>query len=114
GVIEAAKEQDKWVIGVDRDQSDLAPENVLTSAMKRVDQAMYNLAEALKNDNYPGGETISYGLEDGGVGIAPTSDKNVSEEILKEVEDIKQKIIDGEIEIPYNEETYKKWEEENK
>jgi len=114
GVIEAAKEQDKWAIGVDRDQNDLAPDNVLTSAMKRVDQAMYNLAEALKNDNYPGGETISYGLEDGGVGIAPTSDKNVSEEILKEVEDIKQKIIDGEIEIPYNEETYKKWEEENK
>lgn len=40
GAIEAAKEQNKWVIGVDRDQNDLAPDNVITSAVKRVDNAI--------------------------------------------------------------------------
>jgi len=110
GVIEAAKEQDKWAIGVDRDQNDLAPDNVLTSAMKRIDQAVVNIAEALENDNFPGGETIRYSLEDGGVGIAPTSDKNVPEDILNEVEDVKQQIIDGEIEVPYDNDTDEEWE----
>lgn len=110
GVIEAAKEQDKWAIGVDRDQSDLAPDHVLTSAVKRVDNAMFNMAKQLKEGNFPGGETVVYGLEDGGVDIAETSDKHVSEDVLKEVEDLKQKIIDGEIEVPFNEETYEGFE----
>ena len=45
GVIEAAKEKDKWVIGVDRDQNDLAPDNVLTSAVKRVGDAIQIVTE---------------------------------------------------------------------
>lgn len=112
GVIEAAKEQDKWAIGVDRDQSDLAPENVLTSALKRVDNAMFNIAEDLKAGNFPGGETVVYGLNEGGVDIAPTSDKFVPADILSEVEDLKQKMIDGEIVVPFNSDTFDEFEVE--
>ncbi len=100
GLIEAAKEQDKWAIGVDRDQNYMAPDNVLTSAMKRVDVGVYKIVEDLLNDKYPGGETVVYGLEEEGVDIAPTSDKHVPEDILKEIEEIKKLIIDGEIEVP--------------
>jgi len=107
GVIEAAKEQDKMVIGVDRDQNDLAPKNVITSAMKRVDNAIYNIAKGLKENNFPGGTTVSYGLADGGVDIAPTSSKNVPQKILDEIKIVKQKIIDGEIVPPASEEEYK-------
>lgn len=107
GVIEAAKEQDKWVIGVDRDQSDMAPDHVLTSAMKRVDIGVYNVVKMLTEGNFPGGQTMEYGLEDGGaVDIAPTSDKHVPAEILEKVEELKQDIIDGKIVVPFNEETY--------
>ncbi len=106
GVIEAAKEQDAWAIGVDRDQNYLAPDHVLTSAMKRVGQAIYNVAEQLVNDQWEGGRTVVYGLADDGVGIAPTSDKHVPADILEEVENIRQMVIDGEIEVPFNEETY--------
>ena len=106
GVIEAAKEQDKWVIGVDRDQNYLAPEYVLTSAMKRVDVGVYNVVKDLKEGNFPGGETVVYGLEEGAVDIAPTSDKHVPQELLDEVEELKQTIISGEIDVPVNEETY--------
>lgn len=106
GVIEAAKEQDQWAIGVDRDQNDLAPEHVLTSAMKRVGQAMYNVGEQLVNDNWDGGRTIVYGLAEEGVGIAPTSDEDVPQDILDEVAEVRQMIIDGEIGVPFNEETY--------
>lgn len=110
GVIEAAKEQDKWAIGVDRDQNYLAPDNVLTSAMKRVDVGIYNIVKDLTEGKFPGGETIVYGLADGGaVDIAPTSDKHVPQDILDEVEELKQMIIDGEIDVPFNEETYNKY-----
>ena len=42
-----------------------------------------------------------YTLKDGGVDIAPTTD-NLPEELLKEVEDVKAKIIAGEIKVPNN------------
>lgn len=109
GVIEAAKENDKYVIGVDRDQSDLAPDHMITSAMKRIDNAMFNIAVDLQNGNLKGGQTITYGLADNGVDIAPSSDKHVPQEILDEVEIIKQDIIDGKIFVPYNKETYEKY-----
>ncbi|NLW41369.1 MAG: BMP family ABC transporter substrate-binding protein [Tissierellia bacterium] len=110
GVIEAAKEQGKWAIGVDRDQNYLAPDNVLTSAMKRVDVGVYNVVKDLVEGKFPGGQTITYGLADGGaVDIAPTSNKHVPQEILDEVEELKQKIIDGEIVVPYNQETFEEF-----
>lgn len=108
GVIEAAKEQDKWAIGVDRDQNYLAPDHVLTSAMKRVDVGIYNIVKDLKDGKFEGGTTVVYGLEDGGaVDIAPTSDKHVSADILKVVEELKKDIIDKKIVVPFNAETYK-------
>lgn len=109
GTIEAAKEQDKMVIGVDRDQNYLAPDNVITSAMKRVDNAMFNVSKDLANDTFKGGVTMEYGLKEGGVGIAPTTSKNVPQSIIDETMKIKQDIVDGKIVPPYNEELYNKW-----
>lgn len=106
GVIEAAKEQNKYAIGVDRDQNYLAPENVITSAMKRVDMGVYNLVEELKDGKFEGGSTKVYGLEEGAVDIAPTSSDNVPQEILDKVDGIKEKIVAGEIEVPLNKETF--------
>lgn len=100
GVIEAAKEQNKFAIGVDKDQNSLAPDNVITSAMKRVDNAIYNLSQTLLTDEFPGGTNVIYGLKEGGVGIAPTSDKHVPKEILDEVKGLEAKIIAGEIVPP--------------
>ncbi|MCC5910288.1 MAG: BMP family ABC transporter substrate-binding protein [Clostridiaceae bacterium] len=106
GVIEAAVEQDRYAIGVDMDQNHMAPDHVITSAMKRVDNAIFNIAEELKAGNFPGGQTVVYGLEDGGVGIAPTSDKHVPAELLEEVKEIEKQIIAGEIFVPNNKEEY--------
>ncbi|MDO5725285.1 MAG: BMP family ABC transporter substrate-binding protein [Tissierellia bacterium] len=114
GVIEAAKDQGKWAIGVDADQSGLAPDNVLTSAMKRVDVAIENTMNKLaEGEEFSGGKTITYGLEDhGAVDIAPTSDVHVPKDILDKVETIKQEIIDGNINVPFNEETYETFVDE--
>lgn len=103
GVIEAAKEQDKYVIGVDRDQSELAPDNVITSTIKEVGNSIYLIIEEVVNDEFTSGATLEFGLENGGVGIARTSNRFVPEEILNEVTgDITDRIISGEIFIPQN------------
>ncbi|QEK11852.1 BMP family ABC transporter substrate-binding protein [Crassaminicella thermophila] len=106
GMIEVAKEKNKYAIGVDKDQNKDAPENVITSAVKRVDNAIFNVAKDLKEGKWQGGSTVVYGLAEGGVDIAPSSNKLVPKEILDEVEQLKKKIVSGEIKIPQSKEEY--------
>ncbi len=100
GVIKAAKERDKYAIGVDSPQYHLAPEHVLTSMIKRVDVAVYNEVKALYNDKFePGHKT--YGLAQDGVGVyREQAEKMVSEDTMKKVNNYKEKIINGDIEVP--------------
>ena len=109
GVIEAAKEKGKWAIGVDKDQNFLAPDNVLTSAMKRVDNAIYDIGKRLMGGEFAGGETVVYNLKNEGVGIAPTSNKHVPAEILKEVDGLVAKIKAGEIVVPATQDAFDKF-----
>lgn len=98
GVIEGCKENGTWAIGVDTDQSSLAPEHILTSAMKRVDTACYKVAQAALEGTLTNG-IITYDLASEGVDIAPTT-TNLTEEVIKAVTDIKAKIISGEVTVP--------------
>jgi basic membrane protein A len=106
GPIEVAKENGKKAIGVDKDQNSLGEDTVITSAMKRVDVAVYNLGMQIIDGTYVGGQHIESTLADGGVGIAPTSDKNCPPDVLAYVEEQSQKIIAGEIDVPENKEEY--------
>lgn len=98
GVIDGCKENGIWAIGVDSDQSVLAPETILTSAMKRVDNASFEVAKQVKEGTIKGG-VVTYDLAAAGVDLAPTTD-NLSEDVLKAVEDVKAKIISGEVVVP--------------
>lgn len=100
GVIEAAKEMDKWAIGVDLDQNYLAPDNVLTSALKNVNVATESVSAAILRGEDLGGKTVHFGLVEGGVGIAPSSDKHVPADILAKTAEVEEKIIAGEIVVP--------------
>ncbi|MCT4660661.1 MAG: BMP family ABC transporter substrate-binding protein [Tissierellales bacterium] len=100
GVIEAANEMGKWAIGVDRDQNYLAPDHVLTSAMKLVGSGTYNITKDLMDGKWAGGTTVDYGVAEQGVGIAPTSPNHVPAEILEKVTNIESKIASGEIVVP--------------
>ncbi len=106
GIIEAAKEQDKWVIGVDTDKSRLSPENVLTSTIKKFDEAAFIIIQDLINGNFYGGENLEVGLAEGCVDIAPASSSHVPENILDEVNLLKREIIRGSIVIPINQDQY--------
>ena len=95
GALDAAKEKGKWGIGVDKDQSDLGP-HILTSAVKRVDVAVFDTVKAIQEGTYEGGTDALFNLENEGVAIGTTSDK-VTQDILDKVDELKQQIIDGTI-----------------
>ena len=106
GAIEAAKENGKFAIGVDRDQSDLAPEHVLTSAIKRVDAGVFETVKSYVNGTFEGGTTTTYGLEENAVGVPDTTKNLVSQDILDLVEETITKLKNKEITVPKNKEEY--------
>lgn len=103
GVIEAAKESNKWVIGVDRDQQAEAPDNMLVSTIKGVGDAVRLIVEEYQKGEFKGGDTVRFTLADGdAVSIAYADNGLVKDEIKEKVEQIKKDIIDGKIEVPQN------------
>lgn len=100
---EAKSRHNVWVIGVDRDESYLAPDQTLSSMVKHVDVAVYNLTKGFKAGNFPGGKETVLGLKEDGVGLASSSDKHVPKNILAKVDDYRKKIIAGQIKVPSTE-----------
>ncbi|QST01642.1 BMP family protein [Pontibacillus sp. ALD_SL1] len=97
-------EEDVWVIGVDRDQYEegqVGDNNVtFTSMIKRVDIAVADVAEQAMNGEFPGGEQIAYGLSDDAVSVAETNEEAYTDEIKQAVQEWKEKITSGEVEVP--------------
>jgi len=101
GVIGAAKEQKKFAIGVDSDQDDIEPGSVLTSMIKRVDEAVYSTIVDMKNDTFSNGEKV-YDLKASGVGLSEmrhTKDAIGADKLAK-VNEVAEKIKSGEIRVP--------------
>ena len=103
GMFEVATDRQFFGIGVDSDQAKLFPDApVLTSVLKRVDNATFQMVEAYANDEFPGGEIQSFGLTEGGISLAPFGefDADVPQEVKDAVEQAQQDIIDGAVEVP--------------
>jgi basic membrane protein A len=94
GALDAAKERGVWGVGVDADQSYLGPE-VLTSATKGVDEAVFQTIKDVVDGNFTGGNK-DYGLDQRGVGLGKIS-KQVPKALIAKVDAIKQQIASGKI-----------------
>lgn len=98
GSAAAAQERgDVWIIGVDADWTQTAPEYadvILTSVLKNVNVGVFNNIEAALNGTWTPG-TVVYNLEDGAVGLAGL--ENFSAELQAELADLTAGIIAGEI-----------------
>ena len=95
GTLDAAKEKHVWGIGVDADQSYLGP-HVLTSATKRVDQAVFLTVKDVRDGKFRGGRNAVFGLAQNGVGLGKISPK-VPKADVAAVEKIKREIVGGKI-----------------
>jgi basic membrane protein A len=89
-----------YVIGVDSNQNWVKPGYVLTSMVKRVDNAVYQIVKDKVEGKFQGGVHV-YGLENEGVGYALDAYNKdlIAPETLQEVEAAKQKIISGQIKV---------------
>lgn len=99
GVIEAAKDEGFFAIGVDSDQDYLAPGYVLTSMLKRVDVAVYETIAMMLAGELVGGVVLQYGLEVDGVGLTPMTYTRhiVPIEYQNQVAEMREAILAGEL-----------------
>ena len=94
GALDAAKEKGVWGIGVDADQSFLGP-HILTSAVKRVDTAVFLAIKRVVDGTFKGGNMV-FDLKQNGVGIGKISPKVPQSEVAA-VNKIRAEIISGKI-----------------
>ena len=101
--LEGAKDPGKYAIGVDLNQDGDQPGSVLTSMVKRVDNACYLVIESVVNGTFEGGSTRYLDLEQGGVSLTDFSvmrealGEQFPEDIVEKCDELAQQIISGEI-----------------
>lgn len=102
GVITEAKNREGvWVIGVDSDQYNDGLKSdgtsvILTSAIKKIDEAAYQMIEAELKGTFPGGQTITFDAKNDGIGI-PSENPNLSNSTVEKVKEVLEAIKNGEI-----------------
>lgn len=112
GVIQAAKDTGHYAIGVDTDQDAIAKGFVLTSVIKRTDLAMANLVKDFGSGELTGGETMSYGLKEDGVGLSEMkhTKQDVPADVLAKVDAARADITSGKVKVwDVTEQGYPDW-----
>lgn len=107
GVLDAAKEVKKYAIGSDSDQSMLYKDDtekanlILTSTLKRVDNSIVRAIDKYTKGELEFGKCEVLGLKEECVGLAENEffNKNVPEDVRKELKDLSSKIVSGEIKV---------------
>ncbi len=101
GVLEAAQEQQKFIIWVDSNGNHLAPGIVLTSMTKEIPASVQRIIQEAAEDNFMAGIRY-FGIADGGVSYALDEHNQplLQDDIITTVESLKAQIIAGEIVVP--------------
>ena len=100
GVYQAAKDQGRLAIGVDSNQNHLHPGTMLTSMVKRVDVAVFNIARSVKDNRWQSGVQV-LGLKENGVALAMDEHnaKRVTPEMRKRLDAAQADIVAGRIKV---------------
>ena len=101
GAINAAKEEGVAAIGVDVDQNYVAPDTVMTSAVKGITQSTYLVIEGAVKGTLEGGKTYTYGIQENSTGLAPyhSFDDIIPQEVKDIVNERIEKLKAGEITV---------------
>ena len=101
GVFEAARQTGKYAIGVDADQYSEAPGRIVTSMVKGIDVAVFDMINHVKQRRFKGG-VFTYGLPQNGVGYVYDEHNRalIPDSVRARVEQLKEEIIAGRIVVP--------------
>ena len=99
-----AQGQDVWIIGVDSDQYndgviDSGKSVILTSAVKKVNSASYNMVKEYKDGKFQGGNVLTFDINNDGVGIPEKNPNLTGEDVMPAVNDVISKLKDGSIKV---------------
>ncbi|MBM7870496.1 basic membrane protein A [Clostridium pascui] len=103
GLFKAAKEMNKWAIGVDSDQAAALPDykDVIAFSMeKKVGESVYDAIKDLKGGSFQGGQHKVLGIKEDRVGIASTVNEKVSKEYIELANKYKEAIKEGKFKVP--------------
>lgn len=98
GVIKAAKENKFWAVGVDKDQSHLASDNVLCSAVKDMQPGLEEIVKQAKKGKYKTKYTL-YTMEDECVYLSDNAG-NIKGSLKEQIDELKEAIEDGKLKVP--------------
>jgi basic membrane protein A len=108
GLLDAAKDKDRYAIGVDSDQyllyKDTDPgmaANIVVSMMKNVDDSLYRAIKLHIEGKLPVGEAEVLGIAENGVGVADNENykKHIPEEFRNQIKELEEKIVSGDISV---------------
>jgi basic membrane protein A len=102
GLFDAAEEKKFLAIGVDSNQNGVKPGIVLTSLVKSVDVAVFNVIKSAIEKSLSGGRTVFHGFHTGGIDMALDQNNKylMTDTMLRQAELIKSGIISGSIKVP--------------
>jgi basic membrane protein A and related proteins len=110
GVLQAAKEREMYAIGVDTNQNDIEPGNVIASDVKNVGASIETVFKTIKDGTYKPGVVIKDGLAQGGVDITLDAKQPVlPQATIDKIKTIRQQIIDGKLKITLYDGTTNVW-----
>lgn len=102
GSIQAAQKAGIYSGGVDSDQYFIAEKSVVTSMLKKIDNAVFNLTQQLVSEGSISESSFELGLKEDGVGLAPVRITELTDEESKKIKEATDKIISGEVSIETN------------
>lgn len=106
GAISYAASEGVYAIGVDQDEyfttfdegATPGSEFLITSAVKRVDNGVYQMLELLANgESFPAEGMYTLTVENDGIGFAPAHDSDVPEEVTAQLDEVLAGLVDGSI-----------------
>ena len=107
GVIDAAKSsRDGLFVAVDKDKSSIGGGRQLTAVMKRIDIAVFNMAQTVSKGTFKGGR-YSLGLKEGGLALPDNTKDKASPQAMAVIEKLKKMILDGTLQVPKGREEVK-------
>lgn len=100
GVFQAAEEKNFISMGVNLNQNSIAPDYIMASMLKKLDTCAYHSIASIVEDTYTG-ENQLLGLRDGGVELTLEGSRiQVLDSVKEKLDEIRQAIVNGEIEVP--------------
>ena len=101
GVLQAAKDSNKYAIGVDSNQNGLQTGHILASMLKNIGVSLEQAVGQAQDGSLKYGETAAYGLANDGVGLEFADNGDIVPQAVQDkIGEYKQQVVDGKLTVP--------------